>query len=126
MDEEMDEEARSAEPGSTEPPAPPAFDKAAARQRYRATMRGPVMRALFIILALVILTTWGLGIAAAIAPDVEGHPGHDLLVPPRQCIACHTQPGSSAPPMPHIAVPSCGFCHRQSLPTPTPTLVHSG
>lgn len=95
---------------------PPAFDKAAARQRYRATMRGPYMRSMYVLLALVILAAWGVGIGAAIARDVERLPNHDLTVPPSRCVACHTQPSSSAPPMPHIAFPSCGFCHRQTPP----------
>src|SRR5689334_1803041 len=101
---------------STGVPAPPAFDKEAARRRYRATMRSPVMRAMYVLLAIVILAAWGLGIAAAIAPDVEGLPGHDITVPPRQCLTCHTRQLDGAPPMPHIAFPSCGFCHRQSAP----------
>lgn len=114
----MDDQPRTPDPAPDAPPAP-AFDKEAARARYRATMRGPLMRTLMIILVLVILAAWGLGVAAAVAPDVERLPGHDLSVLPRQCIACHTQPGASAPPMPHMAFPTCGFCHRQS-PPPNP------
>jgi len=102
----------------SETSTPPAFDKAAARRRYRATMRGPLMRWLYILLALVILASWGLGVAAAIAPDVERLPGHELAVPPRQCVACHSQRLGGAPAMPHPAFPSCGFCHRQAAPTP--------
>jgi len=98
--------------------APPTFDKQAARARYRATMRSPLMRWLYALLALVILASWGIGIAAAIAPDVERLPGHDLSVTPRRCIACHAQPADGAPAMPHMAFPSCGFCHRQLAPTP--------
>jgi hypothetical protein len=108
----MDDEPRPSEPEA------PAFDKEAARQRYRATMRGPLMRLLFGLLALVILVSWGLGVAAAIAPDVERLPGHDLTVAPRQCVACHSQRLDGAPAMPHLAFPTCGFCHRQSPPTP--------
>jgi hypothetical protein len=104
----------------TEPPAPPAFDKGAARQRYRATMRSPFMRSLYIMLALVLLAAWALGVAAVIAPDVERLPGHDLTVPPRQCVACHTQ-GAGAPAIPHPSLPTCGFCHRQSPPQARPT-----
>ena len=95
---------------------PPAFDKEAARRRYRATMRSPFMRSMYVLLALVILAAWGLGIGAALARDVERLPNHDLSVPPRRCIACHTQPAAGAPQMPHIAFPSCGFCHRQGPP----------
>jgi hypothetical protein len=63
---------------STDPPAAPAFDKEAARRRYRATMRGPFMRSLYVLLALVILAAWALGIGAVFARDVERLPGHDL------------------------------------------------
>ena len=115
----MDDEPRPDPSTPESPPAPPAFAKEAARQRYRAMMRSPLMRALYALLALVILAAWGLGIAAAFADDIERLPGHDLTVPPRACVACHTGERSGAPPMPHIAFPSCGFCHRQGLPTPT-------
>jgi hypothetical protein len=92
---------------------PPAFDKEAARRRYRATMRGPFMRSMIIMLAIIMLIAWGLGIASVFAKDVERLPGHDFAVPPSRCVACHTQQLEDAPPMPHIAFPSCGFCHRQ-------------
>jgi hypothetical protein len=106
-------------PDEAKAPDPPPFDKQAARQRYRATMRSPQMRLLYALLALVILASWGFGIAAAFATDVERLPGHDLGVAPRQCLACHAQRLDGAPAMPHIAFPTCGFCHRQSPPTPT-------
>ena len=109
----MDDETQ---PDEAEAPEPPAFDKDAARRRYRATMRSPLMRVLYILLALVILLSWGLGVAAAIAKDVERLPGHDLTIPPHQCVACHTQRIDNAPAMPHMAFPSCGFCHRQGSP----------
>jgi hypothetical protein len=112
----MNDEPR---PDEANEPEPPVFDKAAARQRYRATMRSPQMRLLYALLALVILASWGFGFAAVFAKDVEQLPGHDLGVLPRQCITCHTQRLGAAPPMPHVAFPTCGFCHRQSMPTPT-------
>jgi hypothetical protein len=99
-------------------PLPSAFDKEAARRRYRATMRSPLMRAMYILLALVLLASWGLGVVAAIARDVERLPGHDFRVPPHECVACHTQRLDNAPAMPHAAFPSCGFCHRQGPPPP--------
>ena len=111
----MNDDLRPDEANKLEPPA---FDKEAARRRYRATMRGPRMRLLYALLALVILASWGFGLAAVFAKDVERLPGHDLAVLPRQCLACHTQRLDAAPPMPHIAFPTCGFCHRQSPPTP--------
>src|SRR5215211_264303 len=86
----------------------PAFDREAARRRYRATMRGPFMRSMYVMLAIVVLLAWGLGIAAVFAKDIERLPDHDLAVPPSQCVACHTQRLEDAPPMPHIAFPSCG------------------
>jgi hypothetical protein len=98
--------------------APPPFDKEAARRRYRATMRGPFMRWMYALLALVILVAWGFGIAAAFADDVENLPEHDLSVLPRQCVACHSQRLEDAPALPHPVFPTCGFCHRQAAPTP--------
>lgn len=98
---------------------PPAFDKEAARRRYRATMRGPFMRSMNIMLVVILLISWGFGIAAVFAKDVERLPGHDLSVPRSRCVTCHTQAQNNAPAMPHLAFPSCGFCHRQS-PPPAP------
>lgn len=97
-------------------PAPPAWDREAARARYRKLMRSWPMRLTYVLLALTILFAWGWGIAAAVAPDVENLPGHDITVPTQQCIDCHTEAASGAPPMNHPAAPSCGFCHRQGLP----------
>ncbi|MFN8504910.1 hypothetical protein [Kouleothrix sp.] len=97
-------------------PEPPAFDKEAARRRYRATMRGPFMRRMNIALVLIILVAWGFGVAAALARDVEALPGHDVTVQPSRCVACHAAGTNNAPPMPHLAFPSCGFCHRQGPP----------
>jgi len=111
----MNDESR---PDQTAESEVPAFDKAAARRRYRATMRSTRMRLLYALLALVVLASWGFGIAAALATDIERLPGHDFSVPPRQCLACHTQRLEGAPAMPHIALPTCGFCHRQSPPAP--------
>lgn len=108
------------EPGSDTPieDAPPAWDREAARARYRKLMRSWPMRLIYLLLALTILFAWGWGIAAAVAPDVEQLPGHDITVPTQQCIDCHTSAAaaSGAPPMNHPAAPTCGFCHRQGLP----------
>ncbi len=101
------------QPDDSAPPAP-VFDKAAARQRYRATMRGPFMRAMMLLLILILLVSWSLGIAAVFANDVEHLPNHSLDVQPSRCVVCHTERIDQAPPMPHIAFPTCGFCHRQS------------
>lgn len=97
---------------------PPAWDREAARARYRKLMRSWPMRLSYLLLALTILFAWGWGIAAAVAPDVENLPGHDITVPTAQCIDCHTTAAAAnnAPPMNHPSAPSCGFCHRQSLP----------
>jgi hypothetical protein len=107
-----DSNAASPEEPSAEPPAP-AFDKEAARRRYRATMRGPFMRSMNILLVIIVLLAWGFGVAAVVAKDVERLPNHDLAVPPSRCVVCHTQQLEDTPPMPHIVFPSCGFCHRQ-------------
>ncbi len=100
---------------------PPAFDVEAARARYRRMMRGRPMRALGVFTILVILVSWAFGVAAAVAPDVEQLPGHDITVQRPACISCHVrqiEPGT--PPMNHPAAPTCGFCHMQGLPAAAP------
>lgn len=97
------------------PEPPPAFDKEAARRRYRATMRGPFMRANYVLLALIILCAWGLGGVAVWASDVERLPGHDVRIGPARCVACHSAATDNAPAIPHANFPSCGFCHRQGV-----------
>lgn len=76
------------------------------------------MRLMYLLLALTILFAWGWGIAAAVAPDVETLPGHDITVPPKACVACHVTNATvtNAPPMNHPSAPTCAFCHRQGLP----------
>ncbi len=99
---------------------PPAFDKQAARLRYRKLMRSTPMRLMYAITVLVILTTWGLGIAAAYAPDIKKLAGHDLAVPVAACKDCHNNALTQAPKFNHSYAPSCGFCHRQELPPNLP------
>ena|GEM_PF-2043623 len=106
----------SEEGGTPEPDPRPAFDKEAARARYRRTMRSRPMKALGIFTILVILVSWAFGIAAAVAPDVERLPGHDITVGRDACISCHAQPIDNAPAMNHPSTPTCGFCHLQGLP----------
>jgi hypothetical protein len=105
-------------PSPPAPDEPPQFDIEAARARYRKLMRSWPMRSMYLLLVLVILFAWGWGIAAAIGPDVETLPGHDITVPTQSCITCHTEAASAnnAPPMTHPAAPTCGFCHQQGLP----------
>lgn len=100
------------------PYEPKPFDREAARARYRKLMRSWPMRVAYLLLTLTILFAWAWGIAAAVAPDVELIPGHDITVPTQNCVSCHTTQASAtgAPAMNHPTAPSCGFCHRQGLP----------
>ena len=102
--------------------APPVFDKAAARARYRKLMRSWPMRLMYILTAVTILAAWGLGIGSAFAPDVEKLPGHDITVSAAQCKSCHNNGLNSAPVYNHSYAPTCGFCHRQGLPIPSSRL----
>ncbi|MBS1965429.1 MAG: hypothetical protein JST60_06365, partial [Chloroflexi bacterium SZAS-1] len=86
----MTHDEQAEQPEQPEQSAPPAFDKEAARRRYRATMRGPFMRTMNILLALIILAAWGFGIAAVFARDIEKLPDHGITVSPSRCITCHT------------------------------------
>jgi hypothetical protein len=113
----MTSEPHNTEPDESPPPEP-VWDREAARARYRRLMRSWPMRVTYVLLVLVILFSWAWGIAAAFASSVETLPGHDVTVPTQACITCHTTDAAryAAPPMSHPAAPSCGFCHRQSLP----------
>ena len=95
---------------------PPAFDKEAARKRYRAMMRSRPMRLMYAITGLVLLATWVLAFGSAFAPNVETLPGHDITVGVAQCRNCHNTGLNNAPTYNHAFAPTCGFCHRQSLP----------
>lgn len=101
----------------------PAFDRVAARARYRALMRGPFMRGVGILTVAVILLAWAFGAASAFAPNVQNLPNHDITVPVSACVSCHNRAlpvrPNNAPPMNHWNAPSCGFCHRQGLPVPS-------
>jgi hypothetical protein len=105
---------------------PPAWDREAARARYRRLMRSKPMIASYILLIVVILFSWVWGIAATVAPSVENLPGHDVTVPVAACVECHTvnAVAANAPPMNHPRAPSCGFCHRQSFPDTPPATSH--
>lgn len=105
-------------PTPPDPEAQPAWDREAARARYRKLMRSWPMRLMYLLLALTILFAWGWGIAAAVAPSVERLPGHDITVPTQACVTCHTTQAAvnNAPIMNHPTAPTCGFCHRQGLP----------
>jgi hypothetical protein len=104
-----------------DPDAPPPFDREAARARYKKFMRSWPMRLMYLVLVLTIAFAWGWAGAAAFAPSVETLPGHDITVPTQSCVSCHTDGAvaNNAPPMNHLAAPSCGFCHRQGPPPQT-------
>lgn len=108
-------------PTQPDPDAPPAWDREAARARYRKLMRSWPMRLMYLLLALTILFAWAWGLAAAIAPDVETLPGHEITVPTNACVTCHAinPAANNAPPMNHPVAPTCGFCHRLGLPSGT-------
>lgn len=98
------------------PESRPPFDIEAARARYRRQMRSRPMKALGVFTIVVILLSWAFGIAAAVGPDVERLPGHDITVPRNTCLGCHVRPINAAPPMNHPSAPTCGFCHLQGPP----------
>lgn len=105
-------------PTQPDPNPPPAWDREAARARYRKMMRSWPMLTMYALLALVLLFSFAWAGAAVFASSVEALPGHDITVPTQSCITCHTTAAAAnnAPPMNHFAAPSCGFCHRQSAP----------
>ena len=103
--------------------APPAFDKTAARARYRALMRSKPMRFMYALTTVVILATWILGIAAAYAPEVKNLPNHDITVAVAACKDCHNKGINAAPAFNHSYAPSCGFCHQQGLPPAVPASI---
>jgi cytochrome c553 len=111
-------EKESTNPEPLDRNAPPPFDREAARARYKKFMRSWPMRTMYLVLVLTILFAWGWAGAAAFAPSVERLPGHDITVATQACVSCHTDGAvaNDAPPMNHPVAPSCGFCHRQSVP----------
>jgi hypothetical protein len=64
-----------------------------------------------IAIAVFVLIAWAVTAVSLSAKTISNLPDHDIHTAPEQCIACH-QSGENAPPLPHVPLPSCGYCHR--------------
>jgi hypothetical protein len=64
-----------------------------------------------IFIVLFVLVAWVFTAFSVEAKTISNLPDHNIAIPPEQCQACH-QTNPRAPRIPHIAMPSCGFCHR--------------
>ena len=75
----------------------------------------PIAHKLYAIgLALIIIfvvISWAMTAYSVAAPLVPIRENHTSAIAPEQCASCH-QTDPKAPPMKHIAFPTCGYCHR--------------
>ena len=64
-----------------------------------------------IIIILFVLVAWVFTAFSVSAKTISSLPDHSLSLSPAACAACH-QNDARAPRIPHIAFPTCGYCHR--------------
>ena len=64
-----------------------------------------------IIIVLFVLIAWGFTAISVSAKTISNLPDHQTSMPAATCTACH-QSDARAPRIPHIAFPTCGYCHR--------------
>ncbi|MCA1553813.1 MAG: hypothetical protein LC737_05500 [Chloroflexi bacterium] len=64
-----------------------------------------------IVIVAFVLVAWVFTAFSVSAKTISNLSDHDAHTPPDSCIACH-QSSANAPRMTHLALPSCGYCHR--------------
>ena len=64
-----------------------------------------------IVIVLFVIIAWAFTAFSVSAKTISNLPDHRGSMVPETCTACHqTNPG--APRIPHILLPTCGYCHR--------------
>jgi cytochrome c553 len=64
-----------------------------------------------IIIMLFVLIAWVFTAYSVSAKTVSNLPDHQAGMAPHACTACH-ETDARAPKIPHVALPTCGYCHR--------------
>lgn len=64
-----------------------------------------------IIIMLFVLIAWIFTAYSVSAKTISNLPDHQVSMAPQTCTACHAT-DVRAPKIPHVALPTCGYCHR--------------
>ena len=65
----------------------------------------------FVLILVFVCIAWSMTAISLYAKTIYNLPDHPNTVAPQACVTCH-QTNPAAPKMPHIEMPSCGYCHR--------------
>jgi hypothetical protein len=64
-----------------------------------------------IVIVVFVIIAWVFTAISVSAKTITNLPDHRSDMAPQTCTNCH-QTNASAPRIPHIEMPSCGYCHR--------------
>jgi hypothetical protein len=64
-----------------------------------------------IIIIVFVLIAWAVTAVSVSARTISNLPDHQVTMLPDTCTTCH-QTNPAAPHIPHIQMPTCGYCHR--------------
>ncbi|MBI3734037.1 MAG: hypothetical protein HY259_11375 [Chloroflexi bacterium] len=64
-----------------------------------------------VVIVLFVLIAWVVTAFSVSAKTIVQLPDHQPPAAPEACVRCH-RTNAQAPSMPHIELPTCGYCHR--------------
>jgi len=64
-----------------------------------------------IVIVVFVLIAWVFTAVSASAKTISNLPDHQAVMLPETCTTCH-QTNPNAPRIPHVALHTCGYCHR--------------
>ncbi len=64
-----------------------------------------------IVIIVFVIIAWGFTVISVQAKTISNLPDHNSRLAPAACVACH-QTNPTAPKIPHVELPTCGYCHR--------------
>ena len=64
-----------------------------------------------IVIVVFVLVAWVFTAFSVSAKTISNLPDHRPDMAPETCTTCH-RTDARAPKIPHIDLPSCGYCHR--------------
>ena len=70
-----------------------------------------------IVIVIFVIAAWAVTAYSVEAKTIPNSGPHQLGTPPQTCTTCH-QNDPRAPKIPHVAFPTCGYCHRTVAAAP--------